>query len=100
MSVDGFAPTGRQLAELAKAAKCHVDVLKAGDGKVALDAIVVAAQAAVQPAPQTEEKITQDGSPGACWKCGHANQWETQRQETQTIKRCTACGSKYITPRF
>jgi hypothetical protein len=99
MEAQPFAPTGKQLAELARAAKCHADVFKDGAGKDALAAIIVAALAST-PTTVTAGIPKPEHSPGACWKCGAVDQWETQAQGTQTIRRCTGCGSKYITPRF
>ena len=99
MEAQPFIPTGKQLAELARAAKCHADVFKDGAGRDALAAIIAAALASV-PVAAPAEVPKPEHSPGACWKCGRADQWETQAQGTQTIRRCTGCGSKYITPRF
>ena len=101
MGAQPFIPTGKQLAELARAAKCHTDVFKDGAGKEALAAIITAALASTVVATAVEAfQSKPEHSPGACWKCGRADQWETQAQGTQTIRRCTGCGSKYITPRF
>lgn len=92
-----FTPTGKQLSELARAAKCHADVFKDGAGKDALGSIIAGAMAAV-PAPVAPPEVPL--SPSTCWKCGAVDQWEVQAQGTQTIRRCTGCGAKYITPKF
>ena len=100
VAVEAFTPTGKQLAELARAAKCHADVFKDGAGKDALAAIIAAALASIPSVEEKPESPKPEHSPGACWKCGAVDQWETQVQGTQTIRRCTGCGSKYITPKF
>src|SRR5208283_2824129 len=71
-----FAPTGKQLAELARAAKCHADVFRDGAGKDALSAIVRAAQEAVPAlsAPAEKGKPLSADAPRFCWRCG-ADDW-------------------------
>ena len=88
-----FTPTGKQLTDLARAAKCHADVFREGAGKEALDTIVKAALASVPP--PAESKPT---GPGICWRCKGAV-FETVDTGATIIKRCIGCAAKYVTQR-
>ena len=90
-----FSPTGKQLADLSRSAKCHADVFKDGAGKDALMAIVKAAQ---QSTPAAAPVAPADPGPGTCWNCGHTL-FETIRTEHNTTKRCYKCAAKYVTQR-
>ena len=92
-----FTPTGKQLADLARTAKCHADVFRDGAGKDALMAIVRAAQQSM-PAVAPEPTAPSDPGPGTCWNCGHTL-FETIRTEHNTTKRCYKCAAKYVTQR-
>ena len=92
-----FTPTGKQLADLSRSAKCHADVFKDGAGKDALMAIVKAAQEEM-PAIAPEPATPADPGPGTCWNCGHTL-FETIRTEHNTTKRCYKCAAKYVTQR-
>jgi hypothetical protein len=88
-----FTPTGKQLADLATAAKCHANVFKDGAGKEALDAIVKAALDSMPPAVPPRA----DG-PGKCWRC-KGEVFETVDTGATIIKRCIGCAAKYVTQR-
>jgi hypothetical protein len=97
-----FEPTGKQLAELAKAAKCHANMFKEGAGKEALDAIVAAAIAAAVPegeaGEQTDDKPKH--SPAKCWRCGGRDWQYQQHEQSRTTVICIACGTKCVTPKM
>ena len=88
-----YSPTGRQLADLARAAKCNVDVFKEGSGADALAAIVKAAQDAVQVAPAAGDH------PQSCWRCKSTEFDRHAEQGTVVSVRCIQCGAKYSTPK-
>ena len=91
-----FAPTGKQLAELSRSAKCHADVFRDGAGKDALMAIVRAAQ---QSLPVPVPAPAQADHPRVCWRCG-ADDWEHwPAQALVKTVRCIRCSAKYITPK-
>ena len=97
-----FSPTGKQLADLSRSAKCHADVFKDGAGKDALAAITMAAQVAATIAAAEVQAMVPappaDPGPGTCWNCGHTL-FETIRTEHNTTKRCYKCAAKYVTQR-
>ena len=91
-----FSPTGKQLADLSRAAKCHADVFKDGAGKDALASIVNAAQ---QSMPVPVPAPAQADHPRVCWRCG-ADDWEHwPAQALVKTVRCIRCSAKYITPK-
>lgn len=97
-----FVPTGKQLAELSRAAKCDAHVFKDGAGKDALAAIVKAAMETVPapPAPTEEGKPLSADAPRFCWRCG-ADDWVHHPAEaTRKTVRCQRCGARYVTPKF
>lgn len=98
-----FKPSGKLLAELARAARCNASVFKDGDGLAAVMAIVESAMPAAPALAKEAETAKPDPKshhPATCWRCGSSTWERHQPQETHYLSRCTTCGTKCITPRF